>query len=111
MTNNNVEIVINMRQRSKRLDCAGYCWIKKEKFQLRSMFGDSLRIKEIAMIVQRKEAIVTQQCEKMNLYQWERYSQCRNSIRKALGYLCEICELDRGDCLFCGCYGAREEVE
>lgn len=67
-TNNNSESIINLRNRTIRLDREGDCWTDDEKEILRQKFYNGDGITEMALALQRTESAIMQQIESQDLY-------------------------------------------
>lgn len=95
------EIVRNMRRRTTRLEREGDYWNDEEKERLVRLFDDSVGITEIAVLLQRTERAVSQQIEKLGLYNDEEYPLRRRRLEKAPECLCGRCRVDPTSCPYC----------
>lgn len=90
----NTNGVINMRNRTVRLDREGDYWTKAEKEALVEQFQNGAGITEMAIYFQRTEPAIMQQIEKMDLYRRKDAPKRRKSCNKPRGCLCGSCDLD-----------------
>lgn len=105
------ESIINMRNRTVRLDRAGDYWTEDEKSQLKLLFETGVGISDIAVQLQRTEPAIMQQVEKMDLYNRKASPMRRKSAPKEPVCLCNNCQLDRASCPYPGaCPRCGEEA-
>ena len=98
MTNQEeMQSIINMRQRTTRLEREGDYWTEEEKFQLETLFEQGVGITQIALCLQRTEPAVFQQIEKMDLYERRRRPSRRRSVKQMI-CLCNRCECAGEQC-------------
>lgn len=95
------EIVRNMRRRTTRLEREGDYWSEEEKERLILLFDSGAGITEIAVLLQRTERAVSQQIEKLGLYNDEECSVRRRKYEKAPECLCGRCRVDPTSCPYC----------
>lgn len=96
--NENETSIINMRNRTVRLDREGDFWTQDERDQLIRLFNNGAGITAMAMELQRTEPAIMQQIEKLNLYN----RKTRRSPEKPRGGLQNASDLDGTPCPFCG---------
>ena len=92
------QCVINMRNRTVRLDREGDYWTEEEKEQLIAMFNQGMGITEISIALQRTEPAIIQMIEKLDLYNRKGNQQRRRSLPKGPVCLCDACEVDAASC-------------
>lgn len=92
------EAVKNMRRRTKKMEHEGDYWTAEEREKLARLFDDGIGLTEIAILLQRTEPAVSQQVEKLDLYQRKENPARRRDPDKSPVCLCGNCKLD---CAFC----------
>ena len=92
--------VMNMRNRTVRLERQGDYWTKDEKEQLRTMFKEGIGITEMALTLQRTEPAIIQQIEKEDLYHRKDAPTRHRKSRKADRRLYPVCTGDPECCPF-----------
>lgn len=95
--NNFKEIVRNMRRRTTRLEREGDYWREEEKERLICLFNEGIGLTEIAILLQRTERAVSQQIEKLGLYNDEVPVRRRKS-EKTPACLCSRCQMNLASC-------------
>lgn len=96
-TNDNSESIINLRNRTIRLDREGDCWTDDEKEILRQKFYNGDGITEMALALQRTESAIMQQIEAQDLYGRKK----KASIPRQPMCLCSNCKLTPSHCPRC----------
>lgn len=92
------QCVINMRNRTVRLDREGDYWSEDEKNQLITMFNQGMGITEISITLQRTEPAIIQMIEKLDLYNRKGNQQRRKPQPKDPVCLCNACDMDEASC-------------
>jgi len=92
--NENTESVINMRNRTVRLDREGDYWTDKEKEKLIQKFKMGEGITSMALELQRTESAIIQQIEAQDLFGRKK----KTSIPRQPYCLCDNCKLDPALC-------------
>lgn len=90
--------IINMRNRTVRLDREGDYWTEDEKNQLIAMFNQGMGITEISITLQRTEPAIIQMIEKLDLYNRKENHQRRKPQFKEPVCLCNTCDMDEASC-------------
>lgn len=103
------EIVRNMRRRTARLEQEGDYWNEQEKERLVHLFDSSVGLTEIAVLLQRTERAVSQQVEKLGLYNDEACTVRRRKFEKAPECLCSRCRVDAAACPYCNNCLSRDQ--
>lgn len=93
-TDEQTESVINMRNRTVRLDREGDYWTDEEKEMLVQKFNEGEGITAMALQLQRTESAVIQQIEALDLFGRKK----KSSIPKRPCCLCDKCKLDPALC-------------
>ena len=102
--------VINMRNRTVRLDREGDYWTEEEKEQLVRSFQEGKGITAMAMLLQRTEPAIIQQIEKMDLYQRKTNPIKKRTVAKQPVCLCTTCQFDPSCCPRCEAHQTTQEV-
>lgn len=100
-SNEETRSVINMRNRTVRLDREGDYWTDSEKEQLVNLFYEGEGITAMALELQRTEPAICQQIEKLDLYGRKEAPIRRKSEPKSPVCLCAVCNLDPSLCPNC----------
>lgn len=109
--NEYTESVINMRNRTVRLDREGDYWTEAEKEKLVQKFREGDGITAIALELQRTEPATIQMIEKLDLYSRKDQPVRRKSSPKPPACLCASCQLDPALCPHREhCLNLREEI-
>lgn len=103
-----VEAVKNMRNRTTRLEREGDYWTDDESGKLIYMFRTGVGLTEMALKLQRTEPAVSQQIEKLDLYE-RKENPRRKFFPKEPTCLCKNCKLDKRSCPNCKAHSADEE--
>lgn len=104
------QIIRNMRRRTTRLDREGDYWTAEDNEQLHTMFDDGVGISEMALMLQRSEAAVAQQIEKLDLYERKTNPVRSRKENKPPACLCDHCRVDRALCPHIGDCPLKREV-
>jgi len=110
-SNEETKSVINMRNRTVRLDREGDYWTEEEKEQLVALFREGEGITAMALVLQRTEPAIMQQIEKLDLFDRKVAPIRKKPAPKPPACLCDNCQLDRSLCPRCGVCLSTPEVE
>ncbi|MDD6880242.1 MAG: hypothetical protein PUE18_01530 [Firmicutes bacterium] len=107
-----LETVKNMRNRTTRLDREGDYWTQEEREKLTRLFDSGAGLTDIAIQLQRTEPAVYQQAEKLDLYRRQANPVRHKDSSRANDCLCDRCRLDTASCpRSTACMKEREGIE
>lgn len=93
MSEDRRQIIINLRNRTTRLEREGDFWTEEERCQLRHMFETGVGLSDMCVQLQRTEPAVFQQIEKMDLYHRKDKPTRTRSAPKPLACHCDNCPI------------------
>lgn len=95
-----LEAVRNMRKNGSNQERAGDYWSDEDKKRLREMFELGIGLSEIAIRLQRTEQAVSQQFEKMDLYNRKDNPRRRKNLAtyKTCVCHCSACDVEPSLC-------------
>ena len=105
------EMLRRHRNGTIRFDHEGEIWRDDEKQKVKEMFENGYGISEIALGIGRAELAITQQIEKMDLYQRALNPKRAKSPPKPPACLCDTCEMDKSACPRGGACCTIQEAE